>query len=132
MLGIREPEIYGTETYDDLIKFIKKERADFHQLEFFQSNHEGEIIDEIQRAYFEKFDGIVINPGGYTHTSIAIMDALKSVPVPSVEVHISDPFKREDFRQFSYIEKSTIASIRGHGFAGYVEAIDVLFSKFGN
>lgn len=129
MLGIREPEVYGTETYDDLINYIKKERGVKHQISFFQSNHEGEIIDAIHQAHFDKVDGIVINPGAYTHTSIAIMDALKSVPIPSVEVHITDPTKREDFRKISYISLATIATIKGHGFAGYIEAIDLHENK---
>lgn len=128
MLGIREPDVYGTETLDDLEKLIKKERGEKHQISFFQSNHEGEIIDAIHRAYFEKFDGIVINPGAYTHTSIAIMDALKSVPIPSVEVHISDPMQREDFRKTSYTSLAVIKTIKGHGFNGYIEAIDLLDS----
>ena len=128
MLGIREPDVYGTETLDDLENLIKKERGEKHQISFFQSNHEGEIIDAIHRAYFEKFDGIVINPGAYTHTSIAIMDALKSVPIPSVEVHISDPMQREDFRKTSYTSLAVIKTIKGHGFNGYIEAIDLLDS----
>lgn len=128
MLGIREPDVYGTETLDDLENLIKKERGEKHQISFFQSNHEGEIIDAIHRAYFEKFDGIVINPGAYTHTSIVIMDALKSVPIPSVEVHISDPMQREDFRKTSYTSLAVIKTIKGHGFNGYIEAIDLLDS----
>lgn len=126
MLGIREPEIYGHETYDDLINFIRDERGSEHDISFFQSNHEGEIIDAIHKAYFEKCDGIIINPGAYTHTSIAIMDAVSSVSIPTVEVHISDPMQREEFRRISYIEKAAIKSIRGRGFRGYIEAIDLL------
>ena len=126
ILGIREPEIYGKETLDDLIALIKKERGDKHEISFFQSNHEGEIIDAIHKAYYDGVEGIVINPAAYTHTSIAIMDALKSVPIPSVEVHISDPDSRESFRQTSYTSLATIATIKGHSFQGYIEAIDIL------
>ena len=126
MLGIREPEIYGKETLDDLISFIKKERGDRHEISFFQSNHEGEIIDAIHRAYYDGVEGIIINPAAYTHTSIAIMDALKSVPVPSIEVHISDPESRESFRQNSYTSLAALATIRGKGFQGYIDAIDIL------
>ena len=126
MLGIREPEIYGKETLDDLVKLIKKERGDKHDISFFQSNHEGEIIDAIHKAYYDGVDGIVINPAAYTHTSIAIMDALKSVPIPSVEVHLSDISNREPFRQNSYTSLATIASIKGRGFQGYIDAIDFI------
>lgn len=126
MLGIREPEIYGKETLDDLIALIKKERGDKHEISFFQSNHEGEIIEAIHKAYYDGVEGIVINPAAYTHTSIAIMDALKSVPIPSVEVHISDPDSRESFRQTSYTSLATIATILGKGFQGYIDAIDIL------
>ena len=126
MLGIREPEIYGKETLDDLVKLIKKERGDKHDISFFQSNHEGEIIDAIHKAYYDGVDGIVINPAAYTHTSIAIMDALKSVPIPSVEVHLSDISNREPFRKTSHTSLVTIASIKGRGFQGYIDAIDLL------
>lgn len=126
MLGIREPEIYGTNTYDDLLELIKKERGDKHEISFFQSNHEGEIIDAIHQAYYDGIEGIVINPAAYTHTSIAIMDALKSVPIPSVEVHISDLSGRENFRQISYTGMATIATVSGKGFQGYIDAIDLL------
>lgn len=126
MLGIREPEIYGKETLDDLVALIKKERGDRHEISFFQSNHEGEIIDAIHKAYYDAVEGIIINPAAYTHTSIAIMDALKSVPIPSVEVHISDPDSREPFRQTSYTSLATIATICGKGFQGYIDAIDIL------
>ena len=126
MLGIREPEIYGKETLDDLIDFIKKERGDKHEISFFQSNHEGEIIDAIHEAYYDGVEGIIINPAAYTHTSIAIMDALKSVPIPSVEVHLSDIDNREPFRQTSYTSLATITTISGRGFQGYIDAIDIL------
>ena len=126
MLGIREPNHYGNETYADLIEKIK-----FHcekkgvEVEFFQSNHEGGLVDEIQRAY-NNADGIVINPGAYTHTSVALLDAVKSVNVPTVEVHISDLSKREEFRQISYIRLACVKTISGKGTDGYLEAIDFL------
>lgn len=128
MLGIRESEIYGNRTYNDLVSFIKKERGDKHEISFFQSNHEGEIIDAIHQAYYDGVNAIVINPAAYTHTSIAIMDALKSVPIPSVEVHISDPESREDFRKTSYTELATIYTIKGRGFQGYIDAIDYILN----
>lgn len=124
MLGIREPEIYGKRTYDDLVDFIEAERGDQHDIYFFQSNHEGEIVDAIQHAYYDKIDGIVINPAAYTHTSIAIADAIKAVGIPTVEVHISDIDSREDYRKISYVRDACKATIAGKGFAGYVEAID--------
>ncbi|MBQ6907428.1 MAG: 3-dehydroquinate dehydratase, partial [Clostridia bacterium] len=127
MLGIREPEIYGKDTYDDLKELInshaQKRGVD---VEFFQSNHEGDLVDAIQRAYFEKFDGIVFNPAAYTHTSIAIADAVKGTGIPTVEVHISDIKKREDFRQVSYIRDCAISSVIGKGFDGYNIAIDLI------
>ena len=127
MLGIREPEIYGTKTYDDLKNMIynyAKERG--VEIEFFQSNHEGDLVDAIQRAYFEKFDGIVFNPAAYTHTSIAIADALKGTGIPTVEVHISDLSKREDFRKVSFIRDYVISSVIGKGFDGYNIAVDII------
>ena len=126
MLGVREPEIYGTATYDDLLSYIRKERADVHQLSFFQSNHEGAIVDAIQQAYYDGIEGIVINPAAYTHTSIAIADALKAVGIPYVEVHISDVDAREEYRKISFIREKAVATISGRGFAGYLEAIDEL------
>jgi len=126
MLGIREPEIYGNGTYRELEESILKWASDLGiEVKLFQSNHEGAIIDEIQAAY-GKFDGIVINPAGYTHTSVAIPDALKAVGVPAVEVHISDPNKREDFRRISYVRNVCIATIKGKGFPGYREALEIL------
>lgn len=127
MLGIREKNIYGNESYQDLEKMI----FDYAKLgnidvEIFQSNHEGELVDIIQSAYDKKIDGIVINPAAYTHTSIAILDALKSVNVPFIEVHISDVNKREEFRKFSYIAPCAYKRIIGHGFKGYIEAIEEL------
>ena len=126
MLGIREPEIYGKDTYEDLISYIK-DGADKEGVEvsFFQSNHEGAIVDEIQRAY-KKYDGIVINPAAYTHTSIAILDAVKSVGIPTVEVHISDVSKRESFRNVSYIRQACIGTVMGKGIKGYVDGILLL------
>lgn len=127
MLGIREPEIYGKETYEDLKNIIGNyAKAKNITVSFFQSNHEGDLVDAIQKAYFDKVDGIVINPAAYTHTSIAILDALKSASVPTVEVHISDPDKREDFRKQSYIRSYCIATVKGEGLSGYNRAIDIL------
>ena len=126
MLGIREPEHYGNETYSQLLKMIKDHCAALGiELECFQSNHEGALIDKIQEAY-GKCSGIVFNPGGYTHTSIALLDALKAVKIPTVEVHISDVESRESFRQISYIREACVKTISGHGIYGYIEAIDFL------
>ena len=126
-LGIREPQHYGIQTYEDLINKIKaycdKKGVD---VQFFQSNHEGALVDEIQKAYFDKVDGIVINPAAYTHTSVAILDALKSTSIPYVEVHISKVEEREDFRQVSYVRLACVKTITGHGTNGYLEAIDFL------
>ena len=126
MLGIREPGIYGSENYESLVKRIKDyaEEKSFY-VECFQSNHEGDLVDEIQSC-FGNFDGIVINPGAYTHTSIAILDAAKAVNLPVVEVHISKVEEREDFRQISYIRQACVKTITGHGTNGYIEAIDFL------
>ncbi|MBO5358952.1 MAG: type II 3-dehydroquinate dehydratase [Clostridia bacterium] len=132
MLGIREPKIYGNKTYKDLcakIKAYAKEKG--VRVSFFQSNCEGELVTAIQKTY-NKFDGIIINPGAYTHTSVALLDAVKSVGVPTVEVHISDVSTREDFRQISYIRAACIASVIGKGFDGYNEAIDVLLENCGD
>lgn len=126
MLGLREPGIYGTETYESLKETVR-EHCEKKGIEvtFFQSNHEGEMVDEIQRLY-KKVDGIVINPAAYTHTSIAILDALKAVNIPTVEVHISDVSAREDFRQISFVRAACKKTVAGHGIAGYLEAIDFL------
>ena len=126
MLGIREPEHYGKETYSDLVSKIQK-NCDMKNVDvkIFQSNHEGDLVDEIQKACGNA-GGIVINPGAYTHTSIAILDAVKSVNIPTVEVHISKVEEREDFRQISYIRLACIKTITGHGTDGYLEAIDYL------
>ncbi len=149
LLVVREPELYGSGSYEELVEYIKRERGSGgwaraageacetsagceaegvrgNELCFVQTNHEGVIIDEIQRAHFEGWDGIILNVGGYTHTSIAIMDALKSVKVPADEVHVTDPKSREEYRHHSYVAEAAIASVTGKGFAGYVEAIDIL------
>ena len=126
MLGIREPDHYGKETYADLTAKIQKHCADKGiEVELYQSNHEGDLVDEIQKAYGH-IDGIVINPGAYTHTSIALLDAVKSVNIPTVEVHISKVEEREEFRQISYIRLACVKTITGHGTNGYLEAIDYL------
>ncbi len=129
MLGIREPDIYGKNTYADLCKLITDYAAEKGvEVKLFQSNHEGDIVDEIQAA-FGKFDGIVINPAAYTHTSVAILDALKSVALPAVEIHISDVSAREDFRQISYAGMACEKSFIGLGFDGYLRGIDYLMNK---
>ena len=126
MLGIREPDHYGRENYADLCEKIQKHcDAKNIEVKIFQSNHEGDLVDEIQKAY-GAVDGIVINPGAYTHTSIAILDAVKSVCIPTVEVHISKVEEREDFRQVSYVRLACVKTIIGHGTDGYLEAIDYL------
>ena len=127
MLGIREPDIYGAETYAELCRRVSDHcRLRGVLCEIWQSNHEGAIVDKIQEAYFEGADGIVINPGAYTHTSIAILDALLSAALPTVEVHVSDVAAREDFRQVSYIRDYCKKTITGRGIDGYIEAIDCL------
>ncbi len=129
MLGIREPNIYGRETYASLLDKISAYADEKGvSVSFFQSNHEGDIIDAIQEAY-RKVDGIVINPGGYTHTSVAIPDAVKAVGVPTVEVHISDINAREEFRKISYIRPVCIATVAGEGTDGYLHAIDILTER---
>lgn len=126
MLGIREPKHYGKETYADLTEKIRNhcEKKNI-EVKMYQSNHEGDLVDEIQKAYGDA-DGIVINPGAYTHTSIAILDAVKAVNIPTVEVHISKIEDREYFRQISYIRFACVKTITGHGTDGYLEAIDYL------
>ena len=127
MLGIREPDKYGSESYDALLSMLKVHcKSKGIEPIFYQSNHEGDLVDKIQEAYFEGADGIVINPGAYTHTSIALLDAVKAVSLPTVEVHISDLSKREDFRQISYIRSACVKTISGKGLKGYIEAIDFL------
>ena len=123
MLGIREPGIYGNNSFTDLLSLIERTAQEENlEIKQYQSNHEGCLVDKIQEAY-GKFDGIVINPGAYTHTSIALLDALKAVGIPTVEVHISDVSKREDFRQISYVRLACCKTIAGHGLEGYREAI---------
>ena len=127
MLGIREPDHYGSESYNSLVNMIENHCKDEEiEVTLFQSNHEGALVDKIQEAYFDGACGIVINPGAYTHTSIALLDAVKSVSIPTVEVHISKVEEREDFRQISYIRAACVKTITGHGTAGYIEAIDFL------
>ena len=130
MLGIREPDKYGSVSYENLLTMLK-EHCESKAIEpiFYQSNHEGDLVDKIQEAYFEGADGIVINPGAYTHTSIALLDAVKSVCLPTVEVHISKVEEREDFRQVSYIRAACVKTITGHGINGYIEAIDFLIES---
>ena len=131
MLGIREPAIYGAENYETLCRLISS-FAEEHgiEAEIFQSNHEGDLVDRIQQAYGIA-DGIVINPAAYTHTSVALLDAVKAVGIPTVEVHISGVSKREDFRQISFIRQACIATISGHGFKGYTEAMELLMKEAG-
>lgn len=129
MLGIREPGVYGTQTFADLLKLLEQTAQEEKiEIKQFQSNHEGALVDEIQAAY-GVFDGIVINPAAYTHTSIAILDALKAVGIPAVEVHISDVDSREDFRQISYAGMACIKTIKGQGLDGYRQAILHLLKK---
>ena len=131
MLGIREPGIYGKTTFADLLILLEQTAKDEDiEIEQYQSNHEGCLVDKIQEAY-GKFDGIVINPAAYTHTSIAILDALKSVGIPAVEVHISDVSRREDFRQISYARLACCKTIMGHGLEGYREAVLYLKALLG-
>jgi len=129
MLGIREPDHYGRVSYDGLCNMIKADaEKNGYEVVLYQSNHEGDLVDKIQEAYFNGADGIVINPGAYTHTSIALLDAVKSTSLPTVEVHISRVEEREDFRQISYIRLAALRTITGHGLDGYIEAIDYLLS----
>ena len=131
MLGIREPGIYGAETYQTLVEKIERRAKELGvEVRCAQTNHEGVLVDEIQAAY-GVMDGIVINPGAYTHTSIAILDAVKAVGIPTVEVHISAVEKREDFRQVSYIRAACVATITGHGTDGYLEAMELLVARLG-
>lgn len=130
MLGIREPDIYGRTTYADVVKMIEDHCGELGiEVECKQSNHEGDLVDYIQQAYFDKVDGIVINPGAYTHTSVAILDALKAVQIPTVEIHISKVDEREAFRQISYVSYYAKKVIIGQGVAGYIQAIDFLNSE---
>ena len=127
MLGIREPHLYGKQNYAYLCEMIEKYALDNNiEIELYQSNHEGCLVDKIQEAY-----GIVMNPAAYTHTSVALLDALKAVNIPTVEVHISDVSKREDFRQISFVRLYCEKTICGHGFEGYLEAMEYLKEKYG-
>lgn len=129
-LGIREPSVYGSKTYDDLINFLNQEGSKRNiNLDIRQTNHEGLIIDYIQEAYFNKYDGIIINPGGYTHYSVAIRDAISSVMIPTIEVHLSNILEREDFRKISLIKDVCVKSIYGKGFDGYLEALEYFYKK---
>ncbi len=129
MLGIREPEVYGTRTYEDLCALIREHAEKIGvEADIYHSNHEGDLVDKIQSAY-GKVDGIVINPAAYTHTSVALLDALKAVGIPTVEVHISDVAKRENFRQMSYVRLYCEQTIVGHGLHGYLEAMDYLAQR---
>ena len=128
-LGTREPDIYGKETYADLCRRVKEHvRERGANCEIYQSNHEGDLVDKIQAAY-GAFDGIVINPAAYTHTSVALLDALKAVGIPTVEVHLSDVTKREEFRQISYVRLAAEKTIMGRGVDGYLEAVDYLLDR---
>ena len=132
MLGIREPDIYGRQSFQDLINSVQAHADEKGvQVEFYQSNHEGDLVDAIQKSYFDKVDGIVFNPGAYTHTSLAIADAVKAVGIPTVEVHISAVEKREAFRQVSYIRDVCVHTITGQGIAGYNQAVDFLTENYG-
>lgn len=132
MLGIREPGIYGQENYPALCERVRQYAAAHGaEVRLYQSNHEGDLVDAIQSAYGDA-DGIVINPGAYTHTSVALLDAVKAVGIPTVEVHISDVAAREDFRQVSYIRAACVKTICGHGTAGYTEAMQYLLDNYGD
>ena len=130
MLGIRQPEIYGRSTYQDLVSTVEAEAKKLSvDVDFFQSNHEGDLVSAIQQAYIDGTDGIIINPAAYTHTSIALLDAVKAVGIPTVEVHISAPDTREDFRKISYIRAACAATIKGKGVQGYLEALHFLYDN---
>lgn len=131
-LGIREKEVYGSQNYEEMCQYIKRNIKKEIELEIYQSNIEGELINLIQKAYFDKFDGIVINPGAYTHTSIALYDAIKSVSIPIIEVHISNIHKREEFRHKSFTAAACIGQICGLGSNGYILAIEFLYNKIIN
>lgn len=131
MLGIREPEVYGKHTYEDLIDFIKEQCAENGmEATFYQSNHEGDLIDKIHEAYFKNVDAIIINAGAYTHTSIAIHDAIVAVGIPTIEVHISNIAAREDFRKDSFLADVCVRSYVGFGFEGYAKAVKHLKKKY--
>lgn len=131
-LGIREKHLYGSETYDAMIELCRKTCEEKHiEVDFYQSNHEGDLVDRIQQAYYDHSDGIIINPGAYTHTSIALLDAVKAVQLPCIEVHVSKVEEREDFRQISYIRLACIKTITGEGIKGYVHAIEDMINYLG-
>ena len=131
MLGIREPEIYGRESYDDLVTMISEHAEKLGaELSFYQSNHEGSLVDAIQKAYFDRIEGIIFNPAAYTHTSIAIADAVKAVGIPTVEVHISDVSSRESFRQISFVREACVKTVSGMGLRGYLAAMDFLVENY--
>ena len=133
MLGIREPDVYGKEDYSALVSLVTDRcRALGCECVIYQSNHEGDLVDKIQEAYMEGAGGIVINPAAYTHTSIALLDAVKAVGIPTVEVHISDVSRREDFRQVSFIRDACVLTVSGKGLLGYIQAIDYLAENFGD
>ena len=128
MLGIREPSLYGSQNYEYLVDKVRKYCQGMGiQTEFYQSNHEGDLVDRIQSAYFDGTSGIIINPGAYTHTSVALLDAVKAVGIPTAEVHISDVGQREDFRQISYIRAACVCTVTGRGLDGYCIAADMLY-----
>ena len=130
LLGIRQPEIYGRTTYRDLCDKIQAEAARLGvEVSCVQSNHEGALVDAIHQAFFDHVDGIVINPAAYTHTSVALLDAVKAVCIPTVEVHVSDVDSREAFRHVSYIREACVATIQGHGLDGYLEAMQLLVER---
>ncbi len=132
LLGLREPDIYGKQTYDDLVAVLRKRAGELGaEISFVQSNHEGDLVDAIQGAYPDT-DGIIINPAAYTHTSVAILDAVKAVGIPTVEVHMSDVKSRDAFRQVSYIRQACIATVMGKGFGSYIEALELLCGKIKN
>ena len=127
LLGVREPAIYGSGTYQELLALIRAHvEKNGAEVSFFQSNHEGALVDAIQQAYFDGVEGIILNPAAYTHTSVALLDALKAVAIPAVEVHISDVDSREPFRQVSYAGMACVKTYKGLGFQGYVEAVKFL------
>ena len=130
LLGLREPDIYGRQTYADLVDVLQKRADELGvKISFMQSNHEGDLVDAIQGAYPDT-DGIIINPAAYTHTSVAILDAVKAVAIPTVEVHMSDVKSRDEFRQVSYIRQACIATFMGKGFGSYIEALELLKKRY--
>ena len=130
LLGVREPAIYGSGTYQELLALIRAHaEKNGAEVSFFQSNHEGALVDAIQQAYFDGVEGIILNPAAYTHTSVALLDAVKAVGIPTVEVHVSDPDGREDFRHVSYIRTACVATVKGKGLSGYLEALRLLAER---